>query len=305
MEGFVGTAMDAAISVIIIHHAVRANADRASADRLDHTAQRAVHELTAGAANVQLVNHHRIDHLRGTTVRVVNSILRQYRTWLTNVGAWALMGFKAVLWDFGGVITSSPFDAFNRYEAERGIPQDFIRGVNATNPDDNAWAKFESSRIDADEFDSLFLAETTAAGHPIPGRDVTQLLGGDVRPNMVSVLKRCKQSYTVACLTNNADAGQGSGMSSNDRQAGEVASVMALFDCVVESSKEGMRKPQPGIYELACERIGVSPSDVVYLDDLGINLKPARAMGMTTIKVLSEAQAIDDLGQVLAIDFEV
>ena len=215
------------------------------------------------------------------------------------------MGFRAVLWDFGGVITTSPFDNFNRYEAERGLPRDFIRGVNAINHQDNAWARFESSRCTVDEFDLLFAAETAAAGHEIRGREVIGLLGGDVRPRMVKVLTRCKQDYRVACLTNNANAGQGTGMSSTEQQAEDVKSVMRLFDVIIESSKEGMRKPDPRIYRMACERVGVAPKAVVYLDDLGINLKPAREMGMTTIKVMSEQQAIDDLSRILGVDFEV
>lgn len=215
------------------------------------------------------------------------------------------MGFRAVLWDFGGVITTSPFDNFNRYEAERGLPRDFIRGVNAINHQDNAWARFESSRCTVDEFDLLFAAETAAAGHEIRGREVIGLLGGDVRPRMVKVLTRCKQDYRVACLTNNANAGQGTGMSSTEQQAEDVKSVMRLFDVIIESSKEGMRKPDPRIYRMACERVGVAPEAVVYLDDLGINLKPAREMGMTTIKVMSEQQAIDDLSRILGVDFGV
>ena len=131
------------------------------------------------------------------------------------------------------------------------------------------------------------------------------LLGGDVRPRMVKVLTRCKQDYRVACLTNNANAGQGTGMSSTDQQAEDVKAVMRLFDVIIESSKEGIRKPDPAIYRLACERVGVAPETVVYLDDLGINLKPAREMGMTTIKVVSEQQAIDDLSGILGIDFMV
>ncbi len=205
------------------------------------------------------------------------------------------MGFQAVLWDFGGVITTSPFDNFNRYEAERGLPRNFIRGVNAINHEDNAWARFESSRCTVDEFDVLFAAETAAAGHAIRGREVIGLLGGDVRPRMVKVLTRCKRDYRVACLTNNANAGQGTGMSSTDQQAEDVKSVMRLFDVIIESSKEGMRKPDPRIYRMACERVGVAPETVVYLDDLGINLKPAREMGMTTIKVLNAEQAIAEL----------
>lgn len=213
------------------------------------------------------------------------------------------MSIQAVLWDFGGVLTTSPFEAFNRFESARGLPIDLIRRINHTNPDTNAWARFESSQIDLDEFDRTFLAEAAAAGYPIPGREVVALLSGDVRPRMVEVLKRVKQSYKVACLTNNVRAGSGPGMSRSEESAAQVKAVMTLFDHVLQSSKEGMRKPDPAFYLLACERMGVRPETVVYLDDLGINLKPARALGMSTIKVVAEDQAIADLGSVLGIQF--
>jgi putative hydrolase of the HAD superfamily len=210
---------------------------------------------------------------------------------------------EAVLWDFGGVITSSPFEAFNRYEAAHGIPRDFIRGVNATNPEVNAWAQFESSRISADEFDALFLEETRRAGHAISGRIVIEMLSGDVRPRMVDVLARCKQHYRIACITNNVKSGEGPGMARSAEKAARVRQVMSLFDLVVESSKEGVRKPDPRIYTLACERLNVAPSRAVFLDDLGVNLKPARELGMTTIKVSNEARAIAELGAILELDF--
>jgi putative hydrolase of the HAD superfamily len=209
--------------------------------------------------------------------------------------------FAAVLWDFGGVITSSPFEAFNRYEAEQGIPRDFIRGVNAKDPETNAWAQFESSRIAPEEFDTAFESETRRAGHAIPGRVVIGMLSGAVRPRMVEVLKACKQHYRIACLTNNVKAGEGPGMARSVDEALRVKEVMALFDLVVESSKEGVRKPDPRFYLLACERLGIQPRQAVFLDDLGINLKSARALGMTTIKVNSEEQAIGDLSKVLGI----
>ncbi|MGE0623042.1 MAG: HAD-IA family hydrolase [Pseudomonadales bacterium] len=202
---------------------------------------------------------------------------------------------EAVLWDFGGVLTTSPFEAFNRYESERGLPRDFIRGINATNPEDNAWARFESSRITLDGFDEAFAAESEAAGHRIPGREVVALLSGDLRPKMVNVLRHCKAHFSVACITNNVKSGEGPGMARDAERAGAVQAVMDLFDLVVESSVEGIRKPDPRIYQLTCERLGVDPARAVFLDDLGINLKPARALGMHTIKVVSEAQAIDDL----------
>lgn len=209
---------------------------------------------------------------------------------------------EAVLWDFGGVLTTSPFEAFNRYEAERGLPRDFIRTINATNPDVNAWAQFESSRVDLDRFDALFAEESEAAGHRIPGRDVIALLSGDLRPRMVEVLKRCKRQFRVGCITNNVRSGQGPGMAADAERAARIAEVMGLFDVVVESSVEGIRKPDPRIYQIACERLDVAPWKTVFLDDLGINLKPAKALGMQTIKVISEDQAIEDLARITGIE---
>ena len=210
---------------------------------------------------------------------------------------------QAVLWDFGGVLTTSPFEAFSRYETEHGLPVDFIRTINASNAHDNAWAKFESSQIDLAGFDTAFAEESAAAGHLIRGQDVVALLSGDLRPRMVSVLELCKQHFKVACITNNVKSGTGPAMASDPTKAQRVRQVMALFDLVVESSVEGIRKPNPKIYQLTCDRLGVAPADTVFLDDLGINLKPARALGMQTIKVLSEDQAINELTAVTELDF--
>jgi putative hydrolase of the HAD superfamily len=208
---------------------------------------------------------------------------------------------QAILWDFGGVFTTSPFEAFNRYEAANGLPADFIRGINATNPDSNAWAKFESSEITAHQFDLAFETESRAAGHPIPGRVVIEMLSGNLRPRMVTALARCKERFKVACITNNVKAGEGASMSRTTEKAAQLQQVFAMFDLVVESSKEGVRKPDPRIYRIACERLGVAPEHALFLDDLGINLKPAKALGMRTIKVVSEAQALTDLESVTGI----
>ena len=205
--------------------------------------------------------------------------------------------FTAVLWDFGGVILSSPFEAFNRYEREQGMPLDFIRTVNATNPHDNAWAKLERSEVNGREFDEIFAAESNALGHRIPGADVLALLSGDVRPEMVDLLDRVKDAgYLTACLTNNV-----LGDHPDNERAAQIGAIMMRFDAVVESSKVGVRKPEPRFYEIACELLGVQPNQCVFLDDLGINLKPAAAMGMTTIKVLNAEQAIRDLTTLLAL----
>ncbi|MEL7108642.1 MAG: HAD-IA family hydrolase [Pseudomonadota bacterium] len=202
---------------------------------------------------------------------------------------------QAVIWDFGGVITSSPFEAFTRYEDAKGLPKDFVRSVNAVNIQDNAWAKLERSEVNADEFDVLFRDESRALGHEVPGKDILGLLSGDVRPAVVEALKICKSRVKVGCITNNAPVGKGAGMSSDASKAAQVSEIMTLFDHVIESSKLGIRKPNPRIYEIMCEALDVDPARCVYLDDLGINLKPARAMGMHTIKVLNEAQLLQDL----------
>ncbi|NQY14544.1 MAG: HAD-IA family hydrolase [Henriciella sp.] len=204
---------------------------------------------------------------------------------------------QAVIWDFGGVLTSSPFEAFTRYEAANGLPKDFVRSVNAVNIQENAWAKLERSEVTADQFDVLFRDESRALGHEVPGKDILGLLSGDVRPTVVEALKICKTHVKVGCITNNAPVGKGAGMSSDANKAAQVSEIMTLFDHVIESSKLGIRKPDPRIYALMCEALDVDPKHCVYLDDLGINLKPARAMGMHTIKVLNEAQLLQDLRQ--------
>jgi putative hydrolase of the HAD superfamily len=210
--------------------------------------------------------------------------------------------FDAILWDFGGVFTSSPFDNFNVYERAHSLPVDFIRSVNATNPDSNAWAMFEASQISMQTFDTAFANESQTLGHRVPGADVLALLSGAVRPAMVNALLACKQRFKVACLTNNVKWGKGPTMSTDAPRIAEVEQVMSHFDLVMQSSVEGMRKPQPEFYKLACERLAVPPERIVYLDDLGINLKPARALGMTTIKVVSESQALNDLEQLLGLN---
>ena len=208
---------------------------------------------------------------------------------------------QAVLWDFGGVILTSPFEAFRTYEREAGLPEDFIRMLNARNPDANAWAKMERSEVGLAEFVALFEAEAAAHGHKLDGWRVLKAISGDIRPQMVEALRRCKASFKVACITNNMKHGEGPGMARSPEQAAAVAEVMTLFEHVVESSKLGFRKPDPRIYQHACELIGVPPERCVYLDDLGINLKPAKALGMRTIKVGDPDQAIAELEAIVGI----
>ncbi|ULL01011.1 HAD-IA family hydrolase [Bradyrhizobium sp. I71] len=202
------------------------------------------------------------------------------------------MTIEAVIFDFGGVLTSSPFEAFTRFETERGLPIDIIRRTNAANHLENAWAKFERAEVDIDTFDELFAAESLALGAEVRGRDVLPLLQGDLRPEMVEALKRIKAQFKTGCITNNLPANAIGSMTGRSLY---IAEVMVLFDHVIESAKIGLRKPDPRIYALMVDTLKVDPKDCVYLDDLGVNLKPAREMGMTTIKVTSGAQAIAEL----------
>ena len=240
----------------------------------------------------------------------------------------AILPLRAVLWDFGGVILTSPFEAFRRYESAAGLPQDFIRTINSTNPHSNAWALLERSDISPAEFDELFAQESSAHGHRVPGADVLALLAGDIRPNMVAALDAViAAGFKTACLTNNmvttnndtvttsdntvttnndtvttSDNTATTSDSSNER-ASALTAVMNRFDVIVESSKVGVRKPEPRFYEIACEMLDVTPGECVFLDDLGINLKPAAAMGMRTIKVVDPVDAISQLAAITGIDF--
>jgi putative hydrolase of the HAD superfamily len=193
---------------------------------------------------------------------------------------------KAVLWDFGGVLTSSPFDGFAAYERDHGLPPGFIRTLNATNPDNNAWAGLERGHLELDAFVLQFEAEARAAGSTLDARALLDSLRGDLRPGMVEALRRCHGRLKTGLLTNNFSAAE---------EASGYAPVLPHFDVVVESSRTGLRKPDPGFYRLACELLAIDPSEAVFLDDLGVNLKPARAMGMRTIKVVDPDVALDEL----------
>ncbi|WP_372730690.1 HAD-IA family hydrolase [Novosphingobium sp.] len=210
------------------------------------------------------------------------------------------MRYSAVIFDFGGVITTSPFEAFNRLEAAHGLPKDFVRQVNARNGDDNAWALFERAEISAEEFDRRFACEARELGHDLSGHAVLAVLAGTVRPEMVRALDQLAAlGYRLGCITNNVPTGHGAGMARSADAHDVMEQIFARFEHVVESSKAGVRKPDPRIYTMMCEALGVLPEACIYLDDLGINCKPAAALGMHAIKVTSAEQALADLGAVL------
>jgi len=197
---------------------------------------------------------------------------------------------KAVLFDVGGVIITSPFESFSRYEADHGLPDGFIRKLNSTNPDTNAWSHLERGDVSFDEFCALFEAEAVAAGGALKAREVMECLAGEIRPAMLEAVRRCKERLKTAMVTNNWRA---------EDEGGRLDTLLPLFDVVIESSKAGVRKPEPRFYEMACEQLEIEPSEAVFLDDLGINLKPARAMGMTTIKVTDPDVALAELEAVV------
>lgn len=206
-------------------------------------------------------------------------------------------GLRAVLFDFGGVLTSSPFEAFARYEERNGLPPGFIRSLNARDHHENAWARLERSEITLAEFVPLFEREAARAGHRLDGAEVLGLLRGELRPRMVQAVAACKERYLVALLTNNfLSEEEGAG------PAGPIGDVLSLFDEVFESSRLGARKPERRFFEIVCERLSISPAEAVFLDDLGVNLKPARQMGMKTVKVTDEEQALAELGELVGLE---
>jgi putative hydrolase of the HAD superfamily len=219
---------------------------------------------------------------------------------------------RAALFDFGGVIADGPFEAFAAYERQHALPDGLIRRINATNPDDNAWARLERNQVDVDGFAERFEAEARHLGFTVDGHQVLGLLTGSVtgegapagrlRPAMVEAVRRCSERLVTGLLTNNfvpVDRIGSGGLGGPRLEADPVAEVLALFDGIVESSRVGVRKPDPRFYEIACALLEIEPSEAVFLDDLGINLKPARAMGMLTIKVGDPDEARAELEQVV------
>ena len=206
----------------------------------------------------------------------------------------------AVVFDLGGVITESPMHAFAAYEAEASLPDGLIRRLNSTDPDTNAWARYERRELDEAGFRAAFEAEATAAGFPLDAGRVLAALHGDLRPAMVTAVERLKNAgLPLGLLSNNVAPME---------RTGRLGELLELFDTVVESSVEGVRKPEPEIYRRALARLGeavgreVTPRECAYLDDLGINLKPARALGMHTIKVVDPATALAELSELTALD---
>lgn len=196
------------------------------------------------------------------------------------------MAFEAVIFDFGGVFTTSPVQNFAVFEREHNLPERFIGEVIKANHDENAWARFERAEMTLEEFDDAFAAESRAAGFEIRGRTLVDLLKLHFNHDMIAALARVKEAgYKTGCITNNLPKIDSKAMLAASEKRDVVERIHANFDHIIESSKAGVRKPEPRIYEMMCSALAVAPSACIFLDDLGINLKPARQMGMTTIKV--------------------
>ncbi len=210
-----------------------------------------------------------------------------------------LTQFRAVLFDLGGVVFPSPFDAFDTYEREEGLSKGFVRAVIARSAEDGAWARLERSDVTFKEFCLELEGEALLAGEEISAEQLMAMVGSSLtpRPEMVAAINALRSiGLLIGALTNNWALAEGR----TDARPHSLGNL-GLFDIVVESAVEGMRKPDPRIYELTCQRLGVEPAEVVFLDDLGINLKPARAMGMTTIKVSDVGDALNELGEIFGI----
>ncbi|MGY1717854.1 HAD-IA family hydrolase [Blastococcus sp. SYSU DS0552] len=212
------------------------------------------------------------------------------------------MTVSAVVFDLGGVLTESPMVAFAAYEREAGLPEGLIRQLNSTDPDTNAWARFERNELDVAGFCAAFEAEAAALGHRIEAARVLAALQGELRPAMVTAVRRLRAAgLPLALLSNNVAPME---------RTGRLGDLLGLFDAIVESSVEGVRKPEPEIYRRALDRLSeavgrrVEATDCAYLDDLGINLKPARALGFSTIKVVDPDAALAELSRLVGFPLE-
>jgi len=206
--------------------------------------------------------------------------------------------YRAVIFDLGGVVFPSPFEAFDAYDHGNALEKGTVRGLIRESSETGAWAHLERGELTMDEFLAALEAEARDAGFALDARRLMGLVGSSLgaRPEMTRAIENIRaRGLRTAALTNNWVVEQRDSSPNGIHEGG-------LFDVVVESSVEGLRKPDPRIYELALARLDVLASETVFLDDLGINLKPARDMGMTTIKVINFADALAELGALLDLD---
>jgi putative hydrolase of the HAD superfamily len=216
------------------------------------------------------------------------------------------MQYRAVIFDLGGVVLPSPFEAFRAYERRVGLPHRFLSEVIVASGDAGAWSRLERGELDAAAFARAFEAECAAAGGAVVVDDLFSGLrtgDGGPRSEMVTAIRGLRaHGVRTAALTNNWVDPAGETLTSDTSPL--AAQMVELFDVIVESARVGLRKPDPRIYELTCHRLGVSPTECVFLDDLGANLKSARALGMATIKVVEPRTALQELARLVGLPLD-
>jgi putative hydrolase of the HAD superfamily len=201
---------------------------------------------------------------------------------------------RAVIFDLGGVVLGSPLHAIAAYEREAGLPAGFVNRVVADTAPGGAWSRLERGELAMEAFFDAFETDCRKAGEAICARTMMGHIAAAAAPRepMLDAIRRIRaRGLAVAALTNNWDTGDGESLGATRMQE--------HFDVVIESRREGLRKPDPRIYELCCARLDVAPAEAVFLDDIGSNLKTARALGMTTIKVDDPARALAELERTL------
>lgn len=217
------------------------------------------------------------------------------------------MGYRAVIFDLGGVVFGSPLHAIRRYEQANGIEESFVNRLVVSAGPGGSWQRLERGElVMGPAFFAAFDDDVRAADPSVAERFSAEAMMAAIaeeskpRPRMVDALRRLRaRGYTVAALTNNWVSEEEREPASAE-EAAMRTEVRALFDDYVESSVVGLRKPDPEIYRLACGRLGIEPCEAVFLDDIGANLKSARALGMTTIKVDDPDDALAELWRTLA-----
>lgn len=208
------------------------------------------------------------------------------------------MTIKTIIFDFGGVITNSPIEGFKLLEEKHGYDKGIITNINMNNPDNNAWAKSERGEIDINTFLEEFEKEALSIGQKINAKEILQQLYGSLRKNMINKIKLLSTSkkYKLICLTNVL---KGVDIFTPKERVEAVKDVMSYFDIIYESYKLNMRKPEARIYQYILKELNIEPQETVFLDDLGMNLKSARQLGINTIKVIEPNDAIYELDQIL------
>lgn len=210
----------------------------------------------------------------------------------------AAMTRRAVLFDLGGVVLGSPLHAIRDYERELGFERNAINLVAANTAPSGAWSRLERGEIEMEAFYAAFESDCAAAGLTMDARVMMEKMSEATapRPAMLDAIAELRAAgFRVGALTNNWAHAEDA-----ERDDGTRA-LRARFDVFIESSVEGLRKPDPKIYQLACSRLEVEATEVIFLDDIGGNLKPAQAMGMTTIKVDDPETALAELSQLVGI----